>query len=150
MNKDYKLMALLIPIILILSFTLYIFPDASNQATNIATPLNQINNTSSNQSSTNISSENTPVNPLINQNSQGTSINNYNPPTNNANTGSNNRNTNTDTNNQDNPITPTEPINNSTSWIKILFHRYKNNAIVMLNLLLWVYFQIMFLEMECK
>jgi len=115
MNKDYKLMALLIPIILILSFTLYIFPDASNQATNIATPLNQINNTSSNQSSTNISSENTPVNPLINQNSQGTSINNYNPPTNNANTGSNNRNTNTDTNNQDNPITPTEPINNSTS-----------------------------------
>jgi len=120
MNKDYKLMALLIPIILILSFTLYIFPYASSSTTNIATPLlNQIDNTPSNQSSTNIPSENTPVNSLINQNSQGTSTiynNNYNPPTNNANTGSNDGNTSTDTtNNQNNPNTPTEPINSSTS-----------------------------------
>ena len=59
MNKDYKLMAVLIPIILILGLALYIFPDASGLKTDIATPLmNQTNNSSLNQTSSNQSNNN--------------------------------------------------------------------------------------------
>lgn len=49
LNKDYKIMAGLIPIILILSVVLYIFPDVTGINTNLAAPLliNQTNNTTS-------------------------------------------------------------------------------------------------------
>lgn len=47
LNKDYKIMACLIPIILILSVVMYIFPDVTGINTDLAAPLllNQTNNT---------------------------------------------------------------------------------------------------------
>jgi len=112
MNKDYKLMALLIPIILVLSIVLYISPDASGLTTNIATPLlNQTDNSSLNQSSTNSSPVATQINPIANQSSQGTSVNNnnnYNSPANNYPTNNGNTSSNTDnTTTNSNPINPT-------------------------------------------
>ena len=79
MNKDHKLMAGLIPIILMLSIVLYISPDASGLTTNIATPLlNQTDNSSLTPSS-NISSSENQIDPL-DQNSQEIDIiNDYNP-----------------------------------------------------------------------
>jgi hypothetical protein len=104
MNKDYKLMAGLIPIILVLSVALYLFPDASGLKTEIAAPiLNQTDNSSLNQTSPNPVTE-TQSDALGTQYTQDTS--DYNPPDN-TNTGS-------DTGNTTEPADPddtTDPTN---------------------------------------
>jgi hypothetical protein len=87
MNKDYKLMASLIPIILVLSIALYLFPDASGLKTDITAPIiNQTDNSSLNESSINSAPE-TQNDTLGNQNTQDSS-DYYNPPDN-TDTGSN-------------------------------------------------------------
>jgi hypothetical protein len=105
MNKDYKLMAGLIPIILVLSIALYLFPNASGLNAEIAAPiLNQTDNSSLNQSSLNTSE--TQVDNPATQNSQDTSDNYYTPP--------DNTDGNTDTGNTSEPSNPddtTDPTN---------------------------------------
>ena len=115
MNKDYKLMAMLIPIILILGTALYIFPDASGLKTDIATPLlDQANNSSLNQSS-NFSSIENQTNPINTQYSQvATNNNNYYSPTEPNDSGSTSDNSsNTDPNNPTEPDVPVDPSNDS-------------------------------------
>ena len=98
-------MAGLIPIILVLSIALYLFPDASGLKTEIAAPiLNQTDNSSLNQSYLNTSETQTD-NPVT-QNTQDTSDNYYTPP--------DNTDSDTDTGNTnetDNPDDTTDPTN---------------------------------------
>ena len=102
MNKDYKLMAGLIPIILVLSFALYLFPDASGLKTDITAPIiNQTDNSSLNESSINSAPE-TQNDTLVTQNTQDST--NYYVPPDNTDTGSNTDNTTTE---------PTDPTNST-------------------------------------
>jgi hypothetical protein len=97
MNKDYKLMAGLIPIILVLSIVLSLFPDASGLKTEITTPiLSQTNNSSLNQSSDNTTYK-TEVDSVGTQYTQDNTYNDYTPPDN------------TDTSSEDNNTEPTNP-----------------------------------------
>jgi hypothetical protein len=106
MNKDYKLMAVLIPIILVLSLALYLFPDASGLKTEIIAPiLNQSDNSSLNQSSVN-STPVTQTDTLGTQNTQGND--NYTPPDN-TDTG----NTDNTTNEPNNPDESEDPSNST-------------------------------------
>jgi hypothetical protein len=104
MNKDYKLMAGLIPIILVLSIALYLFPDASGLNTEIIAPiLNQTDNSSLNQS---LNTSETQVDNPVTQNTQDTSDNYYTPP--------DNTDSDTDTGNTSEPSNPddtTDPTN---------------------------------------
>ncbi len=112
MNKDYKLMAALIPIILILGLALYIFPNASGLKTDIASPLmNQTDNSTLNQTYNNTTIQNQPDS-INTQNSQvATNTNNY-YPTNNP-TNSVTPTDNTTGVDPNIPVEPIEPTNNS-------------------------------------
>lgn len=114
MNKDYKLMAALIPVILILSVTLYLFPDSSGISTQIQAPLlNQTNNTTVNQTTTNQTATDTQTQTNT-QNSQSTtsgSGNSYY----NSNQGSYNGNSNSG-NSSYYPSEPSTPTDNSTYY----------------------------------
>ena len=102
-------MACLIPIILILSFALYLFPNASGLKTDIAAPImNQTDNSSINQSSINSTPE-TQVDTLGTQSTQDSS-NNYYTPQNSTDTGSN---TDNSTTQPTNPDIPTDPTNST-------------------------------------
>jgi hypothetical protein len=104
MNKDYKLMAGLIPIILVLSIALYLFPDASGLKNEMMGPiLNQTDNSSLNQDFVNSTPE-TQTDTLGAQNIQGND--NYYTPPDNTDTG-NSDNTSTDPTNPDVPVDPT-------------------------------------------
>ena len=118
MNKDYKLMAMLIPIILILGGALYIFPDASGLKTDIATPLlEQTNNSSLNQTSNNSIVENQ-TNPINTQYSQvAANNNNYYSPTEPNDPGSSSDNS--SNNDPTNPTEPDVPSNESNKFILI-------------------------------
>jgi hypothetical protein len=106
MNKDYKLMAGLIPIILVLSIALYLFPDVSGLNTEIVAPiLNQTDNSSLNQS---LNTSETQVDNPVTQNTQDTNDNYYTPP--------DNTDSDTDTGNTSEPSTPddtTDPTNST-------------------------------------
>ncbi len=79
MNKDHKLMAGLIPVILMLSIVLYISPDASGLTTDIPIPLlNQTDNSSLTPSSNITSSENQ-IDPLDQNSQEIEAINDYGP-----------------------------------------------------------------------
>lgn len=108
MNKDYKLMAVLIPIILILGMGLYLFPDDSGLNTDIASPLmNQTNNSTINQTSDNTTLKNQ-SDSINTQDSQVATNTNYYPTNNPTDSGSTTDNT-TDVD----PNTPVEPSNGS-------------------------------------
>lgn len=104
LNKDYKIMAGLIPIILILSVVLYIFPGATGINTNLAGPLlvNQSNNTTSNLVTNNSTS---PLN-------QGQSVNAQDYPSSPTDSSNNNNDQKSNTNDTSNTDTGTD---NSTS-----------------------------------
>ncbi len=90
MDTDYKLMAVLIPIILVLCTVFYMFPNTSGVNAEIASAmLDQTNNSSINQTVSNTTVK-TQSNPVNNQNSQVIINNN--------NTYSNNNKTSTNTN----------------------------------------------------
>jgi len=79
MNKDHKLMAGLIPVILMLSIVLYISPDVSGLTTDIPIPLlNQTDNSSLTPSSNITSSENQ-IDPLDQNSQEIEAINDYGP-----------------------------------------------------------------------
>ena len=106
MNKEYKIMTALIPIILILSITLYLFPGSSGITTQLEAPLlNQTNNTTTNVTTQNQTTSNTQTDT---QSSQSTNINSGSSSNYNSNQGSNNN------YNDNNSYTPTEPTTPTT------------------------------------
>ena len=112
MDKDHKLIAMLIPIILVLSLVLYVFPGYSNFKTDISSPIiNQTNNSSINESSTNSSSLENQNNQISQQGTQS-NYNNY-PSNQNSNTNSNSGNSTDESTNPDVPVGPIEPSNDT-------------------------------------
>ena len=104
MDKDQKLIAGLIPIILILSLTLYLFPESSGLTATIQAPLmNQTNHSVTTKVSNNSSTVGTQSQSANTQTSQSTSSSsNYYP-------SSTNTNTNTNTGNSSSNPTPSNP-----------------------------------------
>ena len=112
MDKDYKLIAILIPVILILSLAFYIIPGYSNIKTDIASPIiNQTNNSSINESTSNSSGIEKQNNQISEQGTYS-NYNNYN--TNqNSNTNSDPGKSTDEPNNPDVPVNPEEPSNDT-------------------------------------
>jgi len=114
MNKEYKLMTALIPIILILSMALYLFPDSSGITTQLEAPLqNQTNNTTTNLTTTN--NLTTPNTQTDAQSSQSTNSNSGSSSNYNSNQGSY-TNDNDDDSNSYTPTEPTTPTTDNSSY----------------------------------